>query len=242
MYSGVPPVGNNYPRVVETLAAGIACDVSFVGFSFGGRGAHGSLDLVEESEPSYKHTPPNQRHSAVRGANRANYEIYRSANLRPTYRKPLGRIGKSEGVSFHEISRSYSMLSSIGPQDGAHAAARTLEIQDFKCKRHDVFFRGLGGACSAPSGGSARLWGRVWLWRAWRTRIARSRRGEQNIPRAPPPNRRRCAAQVDVTSRRTVQKQQGISLLRQQDPGWGGRREAEFTQVYHLFNLFCTVS
>ena len=34
-----------------------------------------------------------------------------------------------------------------------------------------------------------------------------------------------------VTPRRTVQQQHGISLLRQQDPGWGGRHEAEFTQV-----------
>ena len=40
------------------------------------------------------------------------------------------------------------MLSSIGPQDDAHAAARALGIQDFYCKWHDVFLR--GSAARAP--------------------------------------------------------------------------------------------
>ena len=118
------------------------------GGGFGGRGAHGSLDLVEESKTSHKHPRPNRRHSAVRGANRANCEICRSANLRPTYRNSLGRMDLSMGFLFHEISRSYRALSSIGPQDDAHAAARALGIHDFYCKWHDVFLR--GSAARAP--------------------------------------------------------------------------------------------
>ena len=145
-------MGNNYPRVVEAVAAGIPCevafDIPFVGFGFGGRGAHGSLDLVEESKTSHKHPRPNRRHSAVRGANRANCEICRSANLRPTYRNSLGRMDLSMGFLFHEISRSYRALSSIGPQNDAHAAARALGIQDYYCKWHDVFLR--GSAALAP--------------------------------------------------------------------------------------------
>ena len=49
-----PPVGNNYPRVVEALGAEVqtgipesALGVRFVEVRFTGRGAHGSLDLVE---------------------------------------------------------------------------------------------------------------------------------------------------------------------------------------------------
>ena len=127
--------------VLLSLASG-------VGVGFGGRGAHGSLDLVEESKTSHKHPRPNRRHSAVWGANRANCEICRSANLRPTYQNSLGRMDNSMGFLFHEISRSYRALSSIGPQDDAHAAARALGIQDFYCKWHDVFLR--GSAARAP--------------------------------------------------------------------------------------------
>ena len=55
----VGPVGNNYPRVVEALVAEIgfgigdrALGARFVEVRFTGRGAHGSLDLVEIYEMS----------------------------------------------------------------------------------------------------------------------------------------------------------------------------------------------
>ena len=97
---------------------------------------------IPQAPPS---KPTTQRSS---GANRANCEICRSSNLRPTYRNSLGRMDLSMGFLFHEISRSYRALSSIGPQDDAHAAARALGIQDFYCKWHDVFLR--GAAARAP--------------------------------------------------------------------------------------------